>query len=139
MEEYDSAILSAMAEYDRIQLDKSDDFYVSILEYSYVISDYSSIALDCSLFGIPAIFLCEDYDWFVKHEAGFCGDYLNMTPGPKAYSWEEVLQELKNYMDNPDYLLDERREILHYYFDETANSIHNSENIVNELKKRVGI
>lgn len=136
---YDSAIVSAMAEYDRIHLDKSDDFYNSILEYSYVVSDYSSIALDCSLFGIPAVFMCEDYDWFVKHEAGFGVDFLNMVPGPKAYSWDDVLQELKNYINNPDYMLDERKKILNYYFDESVNSENDSENIVNELKKRLNM
>lgn len=136
---YDSAIMSAMTGYDRIQVDKSGDIYDSILEYSYVVSDYSSTALDCSLFGIPAVFLCEDYDWFVKHEAGFGVDFLNMVPGPKAYSWEEVLQELKNYISNPDYMLDERRKILNYYFDEKVNGKDNSENIVSELKKRLEI
>lgn len=136
---YDSAILSAIQTHDRIQLDKSEDFYDTILEYSYVISDYSSIALDCSLFGIPAVFLCEDYDWFVKHEAGFGVDFLNMTPGPKAYSWEDALHEINNYIENPTYMLKERQKILNYYFDEDANSKNDSENIVNEIKKRLGI
>lgn len=136
---YDSAILSAIMEYDRIELDKSKDFYDSILEYSYVISDYSSIALDCSFFGIPAVFLCEDYDWFVKNEAGFGVDFLNMTPGPKAYSWEEALQELRNYIENPDYMLDERKQIINYYFDAKVNSKYDSENIVNEIKKRISL
>lgn len=136
---YENRILVAMQEYDRILLDTEKDIYDTILEYSYVISDYSSIALDCSLFGIPAVFLCEDYEWFVKNEAGFGVDFLNMIPGPKAYSWGEALDEIRNYLEDPDYMLAEREEILNYYFDQTANSREDSENIVAEIKRRSGI
>lgn len=136
---YETQILMEMEAYDRIVLDREKDFYDSLLEYSYVISDYSSTALDCSLFGIPAVFLCADYDWFVKNESGFTVDYLKMTPGPKAYSWEEAIAEIRNYLDNPDYMLKEREEILNYYFDKATNSQNDSENIVSEIKRRRGI
>jgi CDP-glycerol glycerophosphotransferase (TagB/SpsB family) len=134
---YESMILEKIRDFDRIFLDETPDIYDSIAGYSFVITDYSSISLDCALFGIPGIFLCEDYDWFIKHEAGFGVDYLHMTPGPKAYNWKEVLEYLRLYVNDPDYMLEERKMILSYYFDETANGIDNSERIIVECKRRL--
>lgn len=136
---YDAFICKAMEGYDRIALDHSKGLYDTMLEYSYVITDYSSTALDCSLFDIPAIFMCEDYEWFIQNEAGFGVDFMKMTPGPKAFCWEDVLKELDNYVRDPKYMLKERKEILSYYFDEKANSINDSERIVEECKRRLGI
>lgn len=134
---YKNMIQAVICQYDRIFLDETKDFYDSILSYSYVITDYSSISLDCALFGIPGIYLCEDYDWFVKNEAGFGVDFMNMTPGPKAFCWEDVLQELDHYIKDSRYMQAEREKILSYYFTKDANNENDSERIVCEIKRRL--
>ncbi len=134
---YKNMIQTVIRQYDRVSLDETEDFYDEILSYSYVVTDYSSISLDCALFGIPCVYLCEDYEWFVQNEAGFGVDFMNMTPGPKAFCWEDVLQELDHYSKDAGYMRKEREKILSYYFTKDANSEKDSQRIVCELKKRL--
>lgn len=136
---YSNQINRALEGFDRIYLDDSSDIYESMLDYSYVITDYSSLALEFELFGVPAVFLFSDYEWYIKNEAGFCVDSMSQIPGPKVFDWESALHELENYINNSDYMLKERKETLSYYFTEEANSKDDSEVIVNAIKSKLKI
>ena len=102
-----------------------------------MISDYSSIALDFALLDRPVIFHGQDYDWFIENEAGFNLDFPNVIPGPMTANWEETLQKVKEYVENPEKDSDLREEKIKYFFTKEANGPDNSERIVEEVKRRL--
>ncbi|NFO33677.1 glycosyltransferase [Clostridium botulinum] len=136
---YQIKIKKEIADFDRIELDNERDIYPNLGKYSIVISDYSSISFDFAMLDRPVIYLCHDYEEFIEREAGFNLDYFKNTPGPKTYTWEETLNEIQEYIDNPKKDSKMRKEICRYFFYEKANGIDNSERITNELKRRLKI
>lgn len=136
---YSNKIKEYLKKYDRIFFDQSVDVYETIGEFSVMISDYSSIALDFALLDRPVIFLGSDYDWFVENEAGFNLDFPNVIPGPMTGSWKETLKCVEEYVDNPQKDAGLREEKLKYFFDKSVNGPDNSERITNEIKRRLGI
>lgn len=59
----------------------------------YLISDYSAITIDFSVFEKPMIFYTPDLEEYRK-EIGFYVDYEKMMPGPICYSKDEVLDAI---------------------------------------------
>ena len=47
-----------------------------------------------------------------RHQA-VCGEgvYEDVTPGPKAYNWNEVVMHLDEFVSNPDWYSEERKTI----------------------------
>ena len=136
---YSNNITKVLKKYDRIYRDEEKDVYNSIGTYSVVISDYSSIALDFALLDRPVIFHGQDYDWFVENEAGFNLDFPNVIPGPMTANWEETLEKVSEYIKNPEKDADLREEKLKYFFTKEVNGPDNSERIVEEIKRRLGM
>lgn len=136
---YSSKIESTLQAYDRIFLHTAKDIYTEIGSFSVMISDYSSIALDFALLDRPVIFHGSDYDWFVKNEAGFNLDFPSVIPGPMTASWEETLQKVREYHADPAKDADLRTEKLKYFFDKSVNGPDNSERIIQEIKRRLGL
>ncbi|MDO5137661.1 MAG: CDP-glycerol glycerophosphotransferase family protein, partial [Oscillospiraceae bacterium] len=134
---YNGMINSVIKDYPAISLDDSDDVYETLGDYSVLISDYSSIAVDFALLDRPVIFLCEDYEWFNENEAGFNLDFLNMIPGVKTDSWAETVDELEKCLADPTRGSELRRERLNYFYDANVNGIDDSERIVQEIKSRL--
>ena len=136
---YSQMIKKAIRQYDRIKYDTTLDIYPNINKYGVVISDYSSVAYDFMMFGKPVVFFCFDYDTFCERDAGFTLDYMESTPGPKTYTWEDTLEEVAKYLEDPSKDAEWRREVLKYFFDEQANGPDDSERITQEIKKRLKI
>lgn len=144
---YSNMIKDAVKKYDRITYNTVPDIYPSINDYSVIISDYSSIAYDFMMFGKPAVFFCYDYDTFSdskaesgsRAEPGFNIDYMSYTPGPKTYTWEETMEEVEKYLEDPSKDAEWRKEVLKYFFDENANGPDDSERITQEIKRRLKI
>ena len=136
---YKIKIINKIRNLDRIELDDEKDVYPSLGKYSVVISDYSSISFDFAMLDRPVIYMCHDYDKFIEDDAGFNLDYFKNTPGPKAYTWENTLNEIEKYIENPQKDSKMRREICNYFFDDEVNAIDNSERITNEIKRRLKI
>jgi CDP-glycerol glycerophosphotransferase (TagB/SpsB family) len=136
---YSGRITRALEPYDRISLDESPDVYQEIGTLSIMISDYSSISLDFALLDRPVIFHCADYDWFVENEAGFNLDFPSVIPGPMTFSWQETINEIEKYYNNPEKDSDLRNEKIKYFFDKSVNGPDNSERITEEIKRRLNI
>ena len=136
---YSGMIKSTLSRFSRIFLHEEKDVYQDIGTFSVMISDYSSIALDFALLDRPVVFHGSDYEWFVKNEAGFNLDFPNVIPGPITSSWEETLKCVEEYCENPEKDADLRAEKIKYFFDKSVNGPDNSERIVNEIKRRLGI
>jgi len=134
---YHTKLLHIMTKYQHISLDQEKDVYTSLGEYSVIISDYSSISLDFAMLDRPTVYHCADYKWFVQNEAGFNLDFPNVIPGPMTSNWEETLERVKEYCENPQKDSDLRQEKIKYFFDQSVNGPDNSARIVDEIKRRI--
>ncbi len=134
---YRSSIENVLEHYDRIFLNDAKDIYQEIGEFSIMISDYSSIALDFAMLDRPVIFHGADYDWFVEHEAGFNLDFPNVIPGPMTADWTETLAQVEAYCQDPQKDHELRNERCKYFFDKEVNGPDNSKRIVEEIKHRI--
>lgn len=137
--DYKSKISNRLKNYDRILLDEEKDIYTTLGNYSVVITDYSSISMDFAMLDRPTVFYCPDFDWFSKKQAGFNLDFKNSIPGPMTFTWEETMDKVLEYHADPDKDAGYRREKTKYFFDQSVNGPDNSERIVVELKRRLGI
>ncbi len=76
-----------------------------------LLTDYSSIFFDFLLLGRPIIFTPFDLQSYLSHDREMYYDYDEITPGPKAHNWEEVMDCLHDFMQNPDLFSAERERI----------------------------
>lgn len=125
--------------FDRISLDEEKDIYTTLASYSVVITDYSSIALDFAMLGRPTIYHTSDYDWFMKNEAGFTGEFTELITGPQTFQWDETLDHVRQAMEHPELYREMAKEKRSYYFQEDVNTENNSALICKGLKQRLGI
>ena len=136
---YSFAINRAIRPYDRIFLHDEKDVYTDLGSFSVLISDYSSIALDFAMLDRPVIFHCPDYDWFCENEAGFNLDFRAVIPGPMTGGWDETIRQVGELLAQPDRDAALRKEKCAYFFEAAANGPDNSERIVTEIKRRLGL
>ncbi len=100
-----------------------DAIYEIISEYDMLITDYSSIYFDYLLLDRPIIFAPFDQETYLKQDREFYFDYDEVTPGPKAMNWDEVIQQLGMFNKAPETYEDERKLIkdrFHTYQDDKS-------------------
>ncbi len=136
---YSDEINKTLDKYDRIFLHTAKDVYPEIGTFSIGISDYSSISLDFALIGCPVVFHCADYEWYMKHEAGFYGDFKSLIPGPMTDNWDDTLNKIEQYCNDMSTDKELREEKLKYFFDKAANGPDNSARIAEEIKRRINL
>lgn len=89
--------------------------------FSLMISDYSSIAFDYLLLDRPIIYLIPDYEEY-KHAKGFVFNNIDAyMPGQKVYTFKELLQAIKNALENPGAESVARAFVLQQRFDYVDN------------------
>jgi CDP-glycerol glycerophosphotransferase (TagB/SpsB family) len=84
--------------------------YVDVL-----ITDYSSIFFDFLLLDRPILFAPFDKDRYLLREREFYEDYDQITPGPKCYTFSELLEHLNSTLQGEDQFKLQRREICKKY------------------------
>ena len=136
---YKGKIRRVLKDYNRIVFDDNPDIYQTLGTYSIVVTDYSSLGLDFALLGRPVVFHGQDYEWYANNDAGFSVDFPNVIPGPMTKNWEETLERVREYIENPEKDRALREEKLQYFFDASVNGPDNSERIVREIKRRLGL
>jgi CDP-glycerol glycerophosphotransferase (TagB/SpsB family) len=72
--------------------DIDQDIYTILSETDFLITDYSSIYFDYLLLNKPIIFAPFDIDSYTASDRQLYYDYFDVTPGPKARNWNEVIQ-----------------------------------------------
>ena len=100
-----------------------DAIYEIINEYDILITDYSSIYFDYLLLDRPIVFAPFDKETYMKKDREFYFDYDEVTPGPKAMNWDEVMQQLEMFNKVPKAYTDERKLIkdrFHTYQDDKS-------------------
>ena len=93
-------LLEAIKQSDKINLIKVDDIYGVLNQYDMLITDYSSIYFDYLLLDRPIVFAPFDKTKYLKNDRELYFEYDEVTPGPKASNWLEVIKYIENYLDN---------------------------------------
>lgn len=108
------------------------DIYPLLRVTDILITDYSSMFFDFLLLDRPIIFFPYDYNEYLRDERSFYYNYADVTPGPKAYSWNDVMK-LISTVDrwDPEYKKFRARvsKIFNKYIDG-----YNTERVVNIIK-----
>ena len=81
-----------------------------IMETEVLITDYSSIYIDYLLLDSPLLFYCYDYEHYLANDREMYFEYEDVTPGVKAKSFDELLGQLKEVIENGDSYGKEDRE-----------------------------
>jgi CDP-glycerol glycerophosphotransferase (TagB/SpsB family) len=100
--------------------DIEQDIYSVVPDYDILITDYSSIFFDYLLSDNPIIFAPFDYEKYITKDRELYYDYDEVTPGPKCKNWEEVLEWIVKFKENPNLFKKEREEVknrFHKYHD----------------------
>lgn len=98
-----------------------------------LITDYSSVFFDFLLTNRPIIFAPFDYEKYITKDRELYYDYDEVTPGPKCKNWEEVLEWIVKFKENPNLFKEEREEVknrFHKYQDGRS-----CERVFNEIVK----
>mgnify|MGYP001253641565 FL=1 len=76
-----------------------------------LITDYSSVFFDYLLMDRPIIFAPFDYEEYITKDRELYYDYNEVTPGPKCRNWDEVLEWIEKFKNNPALYAEERRKL----------------------------
>jgi len=86
------------------------DIYPILRETDILITDYSSVYFDYLLLDRPIIFAPFDLEDYIQRDRELYYDYDEVTPGPKAKNWPEVLKLIEQVMEKDEWK-ESRREI----------------------------
>lgn len=109
------------------------DIYNILRLTDLLITDYSSIYFDYLLLDKPMIFAPFDIETYIKSDREFYYNYDEVTPGPKAKNWNEVIKYMEETITYPDKYKEQRKKIIdrfHKYKDG-----NNCQRVFNEISK----
>jgi len=72
-------------------------------EVDILLTDYSGIYFEFLLLNRPIVFFPYDYEKYVTKDRELYFDYNKVTPGPKAYTLQELLERIKEVMSEDRY------------------------------------
>lgn len=110
-----------------------DDVNEILPEVDILIADYSGIQNDFLLLERPMIFAAFDIESYLGKK-GFYYDYEEVTPGPKAKNWDDVLVHIKEAIENPS-LYEKDRERVKAFFHAFTDG-RNCERVFDEIVRR---
>lgn len=125
--------------YHNIQNSQSIRFLddIDITDYlsnaDMLITDYSSVYFDFLLTKKPIIFSPFDYDSYLSKDREIYYNYDEITPGPKCYNWNSILDWILKFKNSSSLYEMEReniRNIFHLYQDS-----HSSKRVYEYIKR----
>lgn len=130
---FDAQYLPSLEKYSNILMSEDDDIQEVLLATDILITDYSSIYFDYLLLDRPVIFTPFDLDDYVKNDREFHFRYEEVTPGPIAKNWPEVMRCIEEEMNHPGQHRKERENIRGlFYQDVDGNS---SKRVVEAIRR----
>lgn len=90
--------------------DIDQDIYTILSETDLLITDYSSIYFDYLLLNKPIIFAPFDIESYTSDRSFYYG-YFDVTPGPKAQNWDEVIECIEAIVRKSDMYEDQRLKV----------------------------
>ena len=91
--------------------DINQDIYTILPETDFLITDYSSVYFDYLLLNKPIIFAPFDIEHYIETDRALYYNYDDVTPGPKARNWREVVECIEDILTKSDAYEDERRRV----------------------------
>ena len=92
-------------EYSNIRvLDNESDMYPLFAKVDLLVTDYSSIFFDFLLTNKPVLFFPYDKVTYLTKDRSMYDDYDLVTPGYKAYNFEELYTKLELFFRNASLL-----------------------------------
>lgn len=95
---------------------KTMDIQEILMDTDVLISDYSSTYIDYLLLDRPLIFYNFDYQDYLKNDREMYYDYDEVTPGYKAQTFDELLDELDSLMNDKDCFIEERKRVRDLFY-----------------------
>jgi CDP-glycerol glycerophosphotransferase (TagB/SpsB family) len=89
--------------------DDLPDIYPLLSEAAVLITDYSSVFFDYLLLDRPIIFAPFDIQQFITADRELFYNYDQVTPGPKAKDWADVLRLLREAVQDDSWKAERRR------------------------------
>jgi len=108
------------------------DIYPLLKATDILITDYSSVYFDYLLLDRPIIFAPFDLEEYVRRDRELYYDYDEVTPGPKAKNWPEVLNLIEEFMKKDEWK--ERREQISRRFNKFKDG-ESSKRVFEEITK----
>ncbi|WP_224448092.1 CDP-glycerol glycerophosphotransferase family protein [Haloprofundus salilacus] len=109
-----------LSAFDRLlELPAGVDVYPLLPATDGLITDYSSVLFDYLLLDRPVIRYAYDLEVY-RAERGFYYDYEELSPGPTAREFDELLDALATALDGDDDHAAERRAVRDRFFDENG-------------------
>lgn len=106
-----------------IMLDEKMDVYPFLKLSDVLVTDYSSVYFDFLWLDRPVVFYPYDLEYFKSSDRGLIFDYEEMTPGPKAYTIQDLLILLSKAINEPaarQSYADKRRKVREVAFEDVA-------------------
>ena len=111
------------------------DIYPFLKQVDVLITDYSSVYFDFLLLNKPIIFAPFDINEYKATTDELYYNYEEVTPGPKARDWDEVINYMYEAIKRPKEYEDKRLKVnkmFNFYNDD-----RNSERVFNEMLKLI--
>jgi len=125
------------ADYEHIEFLRpppTDDPQQWLLATDLLIVDYSSIYFDYLLLDRPILFAPFDLEDYITNDRALYERYEDITPGPVARSWPEVMQQIEAIFQQPDAYGAQRRRLRDRYW--TYVDGNSSKRVCNEILAR---
>lgn len=88
-----------------------------LLKYTDVlVTDYSSCYTDYLLLDRPVLFYSYDLDTYLQKSNEMYFNYFDVTPGPKANDFNELLYEMNKAIDDPSLYQEDRKRVLDIFY-----------------------
>lgn len=120
------------------------DVYDSLKHVDLLITDYSSIYFDFLLLDRPIIFYCFDLEKYLALERGMYYEYDDVTPGAKARTLDELIEQLDIvFTTGTDKFRKMRHEVRSMFYRDidggsSLRTIHEIRNLQRQRKKLHG-
>jgi CDP-glycerol glycerophosphotransferase (TagB/SpsB family) len=99
-----------------INLPNNFDIYTVLRLIDILVTDYSSIYFDYLLLDKPIIFYSYDLNLYLSENRELYFDYNEITPGPKASTFDELLKWIEHFASGRDGFLEARNNVRNFAF-----------------------
>lgn len=121
-----------------VMIDKTKDIYDELKNVDVMITDYSSIYFDFLLLDRPIIYFAFDREKYISTRK-IVYNYDDITPGPKVYSTNDLINELENTtILNIDKYKEKRKKVrdLFYKYQDNKSCERAEKDILEMLNKK---
>ena len=124
--------------YSNIDIMRTSDAFHDLVHYDLMITDYADIMFDYILQDKPVVIFAPDKERALQ-DMTLLYDFDTTVPGTQASDWIEIFDIIDKAIVNIDYDKDKREHAKSVVYDMSVNDEDNSERIVNEIKRRLGM